>query len=146
MNLSLYSIKAFLILDSEGHRVLAKYYRPKNHPNGESQALPTLKEQRPFEKGLWQKTKKPGGAVSFSWSAFTFFNHPLLLVLPIKRRHHPVRLASRGVQAFPRCHILSRRGSDRERVDDKRGFARAGRCAAAAASESSGEAGRVGEP
>lgn len=56
MNLSLYSVNAFLILDSEGHRVLAKYYRPKNH----SQDIP--KDQRAFEKGLWQKTKKPGGA------------------------------------------------------------------------------------
>lgn len=62
MNLSLYSVNAFLILDSEGHRVLAKYYRPKGHPQGESKDLPTLKDQRAFEKGLWQKTKKPGGA------------------------------------------------------------------------------------
>jgi hypothetical protein len=62
MNLSLYSVNAFLILDTEGHRVLAKYYRPKSHPQGEPKDLLTLKEQRAFEKGLWQKTKKPGGA------------------------------------------------------------------------------------
>ena len=61
MNLSLYSVNAFLILDTEGHRVLAKYYRPKSHPRGEPKGLLTLKEQRAFEKGLWQKTKKPGG-------------------------------------------------------------------------------------
>lgn len=61
MNLSLYTIKAFIILDSEGHRVLAKYYRPKGHSQGESKELSTLKEQKVFEKGLWQKTKKPGG-------------------------------------------------------------------------------------
>lgn len=53
MNLSLYSVNAFIILDSEGHRVLAKYYRSKE----------TQKEQRTFEKGLWQKTKKPGSAI-----------------------------------------------------------------------------------
>lgn len=53
MNLSLYSVNAFLILDSEGHRVLAKYYRTKD--------LHSQKDQRAFEKGLWQKTKKPGG-------------------------------------------------------------------------------------
>ena len=64
MNLSLYTVSAFLILDTEGQRVLAKYYRPKNHPNGESKDLLTLKEQRAFEKGLWQKTKKAGGAPS----------------------------------------------------------------------------------
>jgi coatomer subunit zeta len=62
MNLSLYTISSFLILDSDGHRVLAKYYRPKNHPNGESKHLLTLKEQRAFEKSLWEKTKKAGGA------------------------------------------------------------------------------------
>lgn len=61
MNLSLYSVNAFLIMDSEGHRVLAKYYRPKSHPQGEQKGLATLKEQRAFEKGLWQKTKKAGG-------------------------------------------------------------------------------------
>ena len=60
-NLSLYSINAFIILDSEGHRVLAKYYRPKGHPQGESKQFLTLKEQKAFEKGLWQKTKKVGG-------------------------------------------------------------------------------------
>jgi hypothetical protein len=63
MNLTLYSINAFIILDSEGQRVLSKYYRPKNHPNGDVTGLLTLKEQRAFEKGLWQKTKKPGGFV-----------------------------------------------------------------------------------
>jgi len=61
MNLSLYSINAFLILDTEGSRVLAKYYRPKGHPKGESKDLLTLKEQKAFEKGLWTKTKKAGG-------------------------------------------------------------------------------------
>jgi hypothetical protein len=62
MNLSLYSVNAFLILDTEGSRVLAKYYRPKSHPLGESKEFLTLKEQKAFEKGLWQKTKKAGGA------------------------------------------------------------------------------------
>ena len=82
--------------------MLAKYYRSKNHPQGESKeglgiaysaaykhsvsaqeaiaCLPnttvrkaihkanrrkellTLKEKKVLEKGLWQKTKKPGGA------------------------------------------------------------------------------------
>lgn len=61
MNLSLYTVNAFIIMDAEGHRVLAKYYRPKSHPLGESKDLLTLKEQKAFEKGLWQKTKKAGG-------------------------------------------------------------------------------------
>ena len=64
MNLSLYTVSAFLIIDTDGHRVLAKYYHPKDHPNGDSKKFTTLKEQRAFEKGLFQKTKKAGGAFS----------------------------------------------------------------------------------
>ena len=63
MNLSLYSVQAFVVLDTEGNRVLAKYYRSKSHPQGESKELLTLKEQKVFEKGLWQKTKKQGGVL-----------------------------------------------------------------------------------
>lgn len=62
MSLSLYSIQAFLILDSEGSRVLAKYYNPKANPQGETKEFQSLKDQKAFEKGLWQKTKKQGGA------------------------------------------------------------------------------------
>lgn len=62
MNLSLYTIQAFLILDSEGNRVLAKYYNPKGNPQGEVKEFLNLKDQKAFEKGLWQKTKKAGGA------------------------------------------------------------------------------------
>src|ERR1700722_18840072 len=76
MNLTLYSTKAFIVLDTEGQRVLAKYYRPKNHLNGEPSGLLTLKEQRAFEKGLWQKTKKPGGFVFFC--LFSYFVHRVL--------------------------------------------------------------------
>lgn len=61
MNLSLYTVSAFLIIDTDGHRVLAKYYHPQGHPNP-SKKFTTLKEQRAFEKGLFQKTKKAGGA------------------------------------------------------------------------------------
>lgn len=64
MNLSLYSVQAFIILDTEGNRVLAKYYRSKSHPQGESKDLLTLKDQKAFEKGLWQKTKKAGGTLT----------------------------------------------------------------------------------
>lgn len=75
MNLSLYSIDAFIILDSDGHRILAKYYQSKNHPRGESKEFLTLKEQKAFEKGLWLKTKKPGGA------ALWRINNPLLIII-----------------------------------------------------------------
>jgi len=62
MNLSLYSVNAFIVLDTDGHRVLAKYYSPKARTQlGEpdlNKGLQNLKEQRAFEKGLFAKTKK----------------------------------------------------------------------------------------
>jgi coatomer subunit zeta len=65
MNLSLYSVAAFVVLDTDGHRVLAKYYRPKHNPLltplADTKQLLHQKEQKAFEKGLWEKTKKPGG-------------------------------------------------------------------------------------
>ncbi|KAI9480889.1 MAG: Longin-like domain-containing protein [Benjaminiella poitrasii] len=54
VNLSLYSIKAVILLDAEGNRVLAKYY-DKEHT--------TLKQQKQFEKGLFDKTKRAQGEV-----------------------------------------------------------------------------------
>ncbi|TFK44994.1 coatomer protein [Crucibulum laeve] len=81
MNLSLYSIQAFIILDSEGNRVLAKYYRPKNHPQGESKEFLTLKEQKAFEKGLFQKTKKAGGDIILYDSHLAVYKHSLDLIL-----------------------------------------------------------------
>jgi hypothetical protein len=80
-NLSLYSINAFIILDSEGHRVLAKYYRPKSHPKADSQGLLTLKEQRAFEKGLYSKTKKAGGEIILYDSHLAVYKHSLDLIL-----------------------------------------------------------------
>lgn len=72
MNLTLYAVNAFVVLDTDGHRVLAKYYSPKGRmqlgdpdPN---KGLPGLKEQRAFEKGLFSKTKKAGGAFSIQLS------------------------------------------------------------------------------
>lgn len=55
VNLSLYSIKAVLLLDAEGNRVLAKYYG-SDYTN--------LKEQKAFEKGLYDKTKRAQGTLT----------------------------------------------------------------------------------
>ena len=60
MNLTLYAVTSFIILDTDGNRVLSKYYRQENNPSS-SKGLANTKEQRAFEKGLWQKTKKSGG-------------------------------------------------------------------------------------
>ncbi|KAI0324167.1 coatomer protein [Cubamyces sp. BRFM 1775] len=83
MNLSLYTVSAFLIIDTDGHRVLAKYYHPKGHPNGESKKLTTLKEQRAFEKGLFQKTKKAGGDIILYDSHLAVYKHSLDLIFYI---------------------------------------------------------------
>jgi coatomer subunit zeta len=82
MNLTLYSVNgiryvnclltiAILILDSDGNRVLGKYYQSPHLSSVPPTTLqstytttpqpnpyPTLKEQRTFEKGLFEKTKK----------------------------------------------------------------------------------------
>ena len=77
-NLSLYTVSALLILDTDGQRVLAKYYAPPHHEAGSTGAgvaadlgvgaggpgmpgLATLKEQKTFEKGLMDKIRRGGG-------------------------------------------------------------------------------------
>jgi hypothetical protein len=58
VNPTLYAVNVFIVLDTDGHRVLAKYYSPKGRmhmPVGDpdpNKGLQTLKEQRAFEKGL----------------------------------------------------------------------------------------------
>jgi hypothetical protein len=60
--------------------VLAKYYKPKNGPSTDSKALASLKDQRAFEKGLWDKTKKPGGEYKFD---STYHQLPLTMSSPM---------------------------------------------------------------
>ena len=59
MNLTLYSITAFIILDTDGNRVLSKYYRQETTAASPSamKGLASTKDQRAFEKGLWQKNE-----------------------------------------------------------------------------------------
>lgn len=63
-NLSLYSVTAALILDSEGKRLYANYYKPLhsnsvNDPTFQIQTpYPTLKSQETFESNLFAKTYK----------------------------------------------------------------------------------------
>ena len=67
---------AIVVLDSEGERVLAKYYQPPHLPSATQPTLqsqyittpqpnpyPTVKEQKTFEKGLFEKTKKDSSDV-----------------------------------------------------------------------------------
>jgi len=53
---SLYTVKAVLVLDTEGKRVLGKYY---------GNDFPTTKDQFVFERNLFEKTKRvPGTALA----------------------------------------------------------------------------------
>ncbi|EAU91197.1 coatomer zeta subunit [Coprinopsis cinerea okayama7 len=81
MNLSLHSIQAFLIIDAEGNRVLAKYYHPKSNPWGEIKEFQSLKDQKAFEKGLWQKTKKAGGDIILYDGHLAVYKHSLDVIL-----------------------------------------------------------------
>ncbi|KAI8441509.1 hypothetical protein MSG28_015097 [Choristoneura fumiferana] len=47
---TLYIVKGMCILDNEGNRILAKYY--------DKNTLPTTKEQKAFEKNLFNKTHR----------------------------------------------------------------------------------------
>jgi len=53
---SLYTVKAVLVLDTEGKRILGKYY---------GNDFPTIKDQFIFERNLFEKTKRvPGTALA----------------------------------------------------------------------------------
>ncbi|KAF8309077.1 coatomer protein [Clavulina sp. PMI_390] len=81
-NLSLYSISGFVALDTDGNRVLAKYYKHKNAPAPlhDGKAFSSLKDQRTFEKGLWEKTKKAGGDIILYESHLVLYKHSLDLI------------------------------------------------------------------
>lgn len=51
---SLYTVKAILILDQDGNRIIARYY---------DSAFPTVKEQKAFEKNLFGKTHKANAEI-----------------------------------------------------------------------------------
>merc|ERR1711915_856597 len=51
---SLYTIKGVAILDNDGERIFSKYY---------DETFPTVKEQKEFEKNLFQKTSKQNAEI-----------------------------------------------------------------------------------
>jgi hypothetical protein len=55
MEPSLYIIKAILILDNDGNRLLAKYY--------DDQSFQNLNDQKSFEKTLFKRTHKANGDI-----------------------------------------------------------------------------------
>ncbi|XP_039596784.1 coatomer subunit zeta-2 isoform X2 [Polypterus senegalus] len=54
---SLYTVKAVFILDNDGTRLLAKYYDPD--------FFPSMKEQKNFEKNVYNKTHKTDSEIAF---------------------------------------------------------------------------------
>lgn len=124
-NLSLYAVNAFIILDTDGHRVLAKYYNPKGQsylggPNDFNKGLHSLKEQRAFEKGLFQKTKKAGGAcispMPHCSRGRLMYPHMFLLRHLMCRRDHSLRRSSSSLQTFARPYLLHDRRFLRKRA------------------------------
>lgn len=80
-NLSLYTITALLVLDTDGQRVLAKYYAPPHQETAGSglvvdlnvgaggpgmTGLTGLKEQKAFEKNVMEKIRRGGGELRSS--------------------------------------------------------------------------------
>ncbi|KAJ1824850.1 Golgi-to-ER vesicle coat component [Coemansia sp. RSA 2671] len=59
VNLSLYTVRAMVILDGDGNRLVAKYYSRGPH----MQSYKTVKEQKKFESELFSKTRKSSGEV-----------------------------------------------------------------------------------
>lgn len=57
-----------LLIDSDGNRLLAKYYQPAHadpkQPNLFKHPFQSLKEQRTFEAGLWDKTRRANGQLA----------------------------------------------------------------------------------
>lgn len=52
---TLYTLKGIAILDNDGNRILAKYY--------DKNIFPTAKEQRAFEKNLYNKTHRANAEI-----------------------------------------------------------------------------------
>ncbi|XP_030649229.1 coatomer subunit zeta-2 isoform X1 [Chanos chanos] len=54
---SLYTVKAIFILDSDGNRLLSKYY--------DTELYPSMKEQKNFERNVFNKTHKADNEIAF---------------------------------------------------------------------------------
>ncbi|GAA5887290.1 hypothetical protein JCM5296_004591 [Sporobolomyces johnsonii] len=67
MNLHLNQVTCVLLIDSDSNRLLAKYYQPAHQdpktPTAFKHPFQTLKEQRAFEAGIWEKTRRLNGDI-----------------------------------------------------------------------------------
>ncbi|PWN53686.1 snare-like protein [Violaceomyces palustris] len=96
-NLTLYTTTAVLVLDSDGNRIIAKYYQPPHASNFLSSSTPaqqaallnstpqlisknpfsTFKEQRAFEKSIFEKTRRATGDIILYDSHLVLFKSSL---------------------------------------------------------------------
>ncbi|EPQ27632.1 uncharacterized protein PFL1_04770 [Pseudozyma flocculosa PF-1] len=96
-NLTLYTTTAVLVLDSDGNRIISKYYQPPHAASFLSSAtpaqqnavaastpqlstknpFPTLKEQRAFEKAIFEKTRRATGDIVLYDSHLVLFKASL---------------------------------------------------------------------
>ncbi|OLY82638.1 Coatomer subunit zeta-1 [Smittium mucronatum] len=71
-NIGLYTTKAVLIFDSEGKRLISKYYNFHSHELQQAQL--TAKEKKDFEQNLGQKLLKAGGEILLYENNLILFN------------------------------------------------------------------------
>ncbi|KAJ2896162.1 Golgi-to-ER vesicle coat component [Coemansia aciculifera] len=71
VNLSLYTVRAMVIMDGDGNRLVAKYYSRGPH----AQNYKTVKEQKKFESELFSKTRKSSGEVILYDSQTVLFKY-----------------------------------------------------------------------
>lgn len=68
-NLHLNCVTAVILLDSDGQRILSKYFQPQHidpkSPNLFKHPFQTLKEQKALEAGIFEKTRKATGEDRF---------------------------------------------------------------------------------
>ncbi|GAA96803.1 uncharacterized protein L969DRAFT_97145 [Mixia osmundae IAM 14324] len=93
MNLSLFSTTAIVIIDSDGNRLLAKYFQPVHSDTSKSalgdstsnakhsslvlgtyvSPFKTLKDQKAFEAAIWDKTRRAQGDIILYASHLVLF-------------------------------------------------------------------------
>ncbi|KAJ9108844.1 hypothetical protein QFC21_000164 [Naganishia friedmannii] len=119
-NLSLYTVTALLVLDSDGQRVLAKYYTPPYHQASTQQhaggisatdgsGLSTLKEQKAFEKSVHEKTKR-GGSCEFEYSVSR--GRPQMSQLANSRTDRTFPTVEAEIHPLPPHVVISRTSTD----------------------------------
>lgn len=133
MNLTLYTTRAVLLLDSEGHRILSKYYQPPAQSVGEGLALPpglapltaknpyqTLKQQQVLENGVWDKARRASGDVFLYDGNLVLFKstYDVYLVVVALERENELMMHSFLQSLFDTLTILLQSQIDKRTILD----------------------------